>query len=297
MALLPSAGWLAAASSAAAPADPAADPWWSGAARCLREPWRRCPSESDRPPRGRSLLGLALLTGSFFALELAAEPPADPRWSDVPGFDDAARDALRGGSRGARSAAATASDAIWGSLAVGLVADWIWLDRRGDYPLAESALVDTSWLLGNEIASRVAKVATGRERPYVRRCAVDRGYVSNCNDGREDDASFWSGHSSGSATLAGLLCARHLARAERGGADWAVCGLAAAASVATGFMRVSADQHYLTDVLAGWGAGALFGYALPRVFDYHGEAGAFSRVSAAPIAGPEAFGLELSLRW
>jgi len=65
------------------------------------------------------------------------------------------------------------------------------------------------------LATRILKVSTGRERPYVRPCSVDPDYVSDCDSGRDDSTSFCSGHTSSSATLVALLCTRHLKRAER----------------------------------------------------------------------------------
>ena len=38
-------------------------------------------------------------------------------------------------------------------------------------------------------------------------------------------------------------------------------------------MRISADKHYATDVLAGWASGLVFGYALPTRLHYGQRAG------------------------
>jgi hypothetical protein len=191
----------------------------------------------------------AVIGPGLAVLEIGAEPPRDARWEGENGFDDGIRDVFVGGSRSARSAAATASDVLFGGLGLALLLDEIWL--RHETPVLRSLLFDGSWLITNELATRSAKVAAGRERPYVDPCAVDSDYVSDCNQGRDRNASFFSGHASRTATMAGLVCSHHLHRAASGWVDWLICGGAAAASAATGVLRVTAEEHHATDVLAG----------------------------------------------
>ena len=103
--------------------------------------------------------------------------------------------------------------------------------------------------------------------------------------------------------MAGLLCARRQAfeRPEETGIRWgdvAWCGLAVSASLATGILRIVSDRHHLSDVGAGWTAGLLTGYLLPRVFDYRAaDGGPFSRFRLSPMQREDAWGLAASLEF
>ena len=177
-----------------------------------------------------------------------------------------------------------------------LVGDWVWL--RGEYGLARSIQVDTRWLLASNITTRIAKVSAGRERPYVRPCRGDSSYVSACGKSRGGNASFFSGHASNTATVAGLLCARHLGRRERSLVDVLVCGGAAAGAFTTGILRMMSERHYATDTIAGWAVGTFFGYVLPRHFDYRGESGdPLALSSVMPVVGRDYYGLQYGFRF
>jgi membrane-associated phospholipid phosphatase len=265
-----------------------------------RDCWlERCPASpppGTGAPPGRSLLTLVLLGGTLAAVALAPEAdPFSPRWTSKNGFDTSARSALVGSDRDMREAASLASDILLAGLGVGLAADWLWQSRAGRYSFGHSAATDTSWVLGSLLATTSFKWIAGRQRPYVEPCSQSLLYVSSCLDTGDWNASFFSGHASLSATLAGLICARRLALESRSGTDWAICGGAVATSGAVGLLRVTADRHWMTDVLVGWSMGALFGYVLPRVFDYHGPGGPFSRVSVVPMAGTRRWGMLFAL--
>jgi membrane-associated phospholipid phosphatase len=79
--------------------------------------------------------------------------------------------------------------------------------------------------------------------------------------------------------------------------DHLVCGGALGASVATGLLRLTAEQHYATDVLAAWSSGALFGYILPVWFDYGSRPRRQNPVtqSLQPLMRGNAMGLQYSL--
>jgi membrane-associated phospholipid phosphatase len=232
--------------------------------------------------------------GSVLAvLELGTRPPHDARWEGDNDFDAGIRDVLKGESRSARRSAETASDVLLGGLGVLLFLDEIWL--RPENPVLKSLLFDGSWLLMNEVVTQTAKVAAGRERPYVGPCGDDSDYVSDCDEGRDRNASFFSAHTSATATMAGLVCSHHLHRDGSGWPDWVACGGAAAASAVTGALRVTAEQHHATDVVAGWASGMLFGYVLPSHFDRRERLDnrVLSLVPAEPVIAPEFLGVRL----
>jgi len=251
------------------------------------------------PPPAASLMGWLpsiLLAGAFAASQFALDPPENSRWTDRNGFDSEIRSALRGGSRGTRKAASTASDVLVAGMGVALAADWWWL--RDEYGILRSAQVDSRWVLADNLATRVAKISAGRQRPYVRPCEFDPDYVPACGSGSESNDSFFSGHASNAATLAGLLCARHLHRRDSDASDAFVCGAGAAGAVATGVLRIVSEHHFATDVIAGWAVGAFFGYYLPSRFDYTGEPdSALALRSFAPVVGRDFYGFQYGFRF
>jgi len=187
-----------------------------------------------------------------------------PRWTGGILFDNGVRGALRLHSAAARSHAASISDfllygvgtlpfLIDAGILTGVVhkrMDLAWqmfvLDAEA---ITLSAFVDTS-----------TKRLVGRQRPNVPNCQADPT-LPDCGSSGQN-FSFFSGHMAIASTAATLRCLQHLNLHLYGNAftDGAACGVAIAAAAATGFLRVSSDQHYLTDVLAGaaLGSGAAF---------------------------------------
>lgn len=254
--------------------------------------------------RALKWLPTLLFAGASIAVELLVDPPSKANFRGSNGFDSGIRSGLLAGSPGARETAREVSDYLEWGLEGLLVADWIWL--RDEHGLADSLRIDAGYYFANRLATQGAKLAAARERPYVRECESDPDYVGWC-DSDTGNQAFWSGHASTSATTAGLVCARHLGRDERGWLDVSTCAAALSGSLATGLLRIAADKHHATDVLAGWASGALFGYVLPSRFHYRrGEAAALgpaggtawgvaSRIS--PVVQRDYFGLRYDVRF
>jgi membrane-associated phospholipid phosphatase len=107
-------------------------------------------------------------------------------------------------------------------------------------------MVVTEWV------TRGIKVAAARERPYVH-FTDDRG--------SEDNLSFPSGHTSRAfalATSAAVIAHARGYRSER--LIWAG-GMTLAAM--TGYLRIAADRHYVTDVVTGAALGVTAGLTVP----------------------------------
>jgi membrane-associated phospholipid phosphatase len=236
---------------------------------------------------------LILLVGATAGLHFGVDPPENARWESSNGFDDSVRSGLRLSSGKARRTAGDISSAFVGGNALLLMSDWVL--QREAYPVTESIRTDATWLVSNAFVTRGLKLATGRERPFAADCgagAATPGF-GVCDT---DNASFPSGHASLSATFAGLLCARRLHRPDRSLKDVLLCGGASSLAVATGILRISADEHYATDVLAGWASGLVFGYLLPSHFHYGKRASRKQAVRPpshfiTPIVGSELWGL------
>jgi hypothetical protein len=233
-------------------------------------------------------LGAAALT-----VDLAAEAPDHPRWDTRNRFDDAIQDGLVDGSSSGREAAAIASTVLVSALGAAYATDIYLL--RDDYAVEQSLAVSLTATAATQLFSGTAKAVAGRERPYVRRCRANPDYSESCRSS-DDNESFLSLHASQSATLASLMCVRRLRRHDRTWADGLACGAAAATSAAAGILRITADEHYTTDVLAGWGAGVLFGAALPLLFPAWSGIGDGDS-SVTPVAGTDGFGLQYTSRF
>jgi hypothetical protein len=200
-----------------------------------------------------------------WGLASATDPPDEPRWTGGILFDDDARAALRAESIQARESAAKASDwvgnvVLLAPLLVDPMAMWF---RNGDCD--QSIDMVTDWIESyawTTLLTEATKIVSARERPFGQECDLDPSYSSKC-DASSRNRSFFSGHASAAATGAGLLCANAIEREVwgRGRFEKSVaCGLGIAAAAATGLLRVSADKHWLTDVIVGWTVGGLVGY-------------------------------------
>lgn len=97
------------------------------------------------------------------------------------------------------------------------------------------------------------KAAAGRARPYVSQCR-DNPLGQDCFS-PERHASFVSGHAAFAFTAAGLMCSQ---RRD------ALCPVGVGLASATALLRVRAQRHHLSDVLAGAALGWVSGHALPR---------------------------------
>ena len=184
--------------------------------------------------------------------------PETCRWCTPPGIDVAARNALvwKGAERTA-DVLSTVIDAVIPASA----ATYLLLSANGAGDV-NAGLVDT--LLVTEAAAaalllnQVVKLLVGRKRPHVF-FENDLGYAKS-----EDNLSFYGGHTSFafSVTAATVTVA-----AMRGYAGVGiVAGVGFTLSAAVGYLRIAADQHYLTDILIGSVVGGLIGWAIPRIF-------------------------------
>jgi membrane-associated phospholipid phosphatase len=108
----------------------------------------------------------------------------------------------------------------------------------------------------SQVLTQIVKFTVGRQRPYVR-------FETDAGATVEDNVSFWSGHSAlgfGITTSAGMI------------AHWRgywtepyIWGVGITLSLATEYLRMAADKHYLTDVLVGGLAGVGAGLLVPRL--------------------------------
>ena len=212
-----------------------------------------------------------MLLGALLALQAPAAafaegarlPEATPRWRGGVLFDDEVRAALRLRTDAARTQAAAVSDWLVRFLfGLPLLLN-AWLAGtvlRGRLSLAAQLLLCSVLALSlTGLAQGLVSRGVGRERPYVQEC-VRPAPPPDCLRGEAaGQVSFYSGHAATAA--AGATLAWHLARYAPTGLALLrrlVRAAAVFAAIGTASLRVLADRHYATDVIAG----ALAGVAL-----------------------------------
>jgi membrane-associated phospholipid phosphatase len=113
----------------------------------------------------------------------------------------------------------------------------------------------------------VLKYTVGRARPYVWQGNPDL-YPASVTDA---NVSFYGGHTT--FVFAVVVSGSTLFFMQgMPGAPW-VLGVGLAAAAFTGYLRMAADKHYLSDVLVGAGVGGLIGWAVPYLFHRPGKKG------------------------
>ncbi|MBI5502752.1 MAG: phosphatase PAP2 family protein [Deltaproteobacteria bacterium] len=229
------------------------------------------------------------LTGGFGAAWIATEAlkshlaPEECVWCGSNAFDDAARDAFLW-------ADTDAADATSGVLAFGLLpAITLAVNAASARDEGRAVQGAEDLLLVAEAAALAASVnqltkfLVGRERPFVHALPEEwKGLTAKPDD---NNLSFFSGHT----TLAFAVAVSGATVATLRGYDsapylWAIGGTMA---LATGWLRIAADKHYLSDVLIGAAVGSLIGWLVPWLHrrDGDGEEGILSRASI--VAGPD----------
>jgi membrane-associated phospholipid phosphatase len=127
--------------------------------------------------------------------------------------------------------------------------------RRRDVP-ANSILITQAMAIAADV-TEVMKLTIGRERPSVHGLASGAATPQSA----DDNTSFPSGHATFAFSLATSSWEIATLRGYRH-APWLLrAGLPIAAL--TAYLRVAADRHYLTDVLAGAGVGSAAGFGVP----------------------------------
>jgi membrane-associated phospholipid phosphatase len=215
--------------------------------------------------------GELVLTATGMALK-GRLVPDDCRWCDSPQLDLWARQQLKWTDT---RPAENGSNALQVILPVGAVATlWIWAAPHGNRQVAEDLLVVTEAATTTMFLTVVSKVATVRQRPFA-------SAVSDPNP-PYNIMSFWSGHTS--FTFAVAAASTQVARL-RGRSGWKWLAVATFAGAAlTGYLRIAADQHWLTDVVMGAAVGTAVGLALPVLVMRPAE-GKRPAVTLAPAPG------------
>jgi membrane-associated phospholipid phosphatase len=208
-------------------------------------------------------LALLLLKG-----ELA---PVSCRWCE-PGWLDGEL-ARRVGWRDPKLAS-TVSDVLQVAIGGGVLGYTVFDGyRRGDREAGyANALLITEATSLALLLDQAVKYAVGRSRPYV-------WLGPPGPDSRDGNLSFFSGHTTFAFAVAASSSTLLLSQHAPGAVALTVVAFSAAGL--TGYLRMAAEQHYLTDVLAGAAVGTLVGWAVPHFFHAPREGG----LALHPVAG------------
>lgn len=232
---------------------------------------------SRLPCGGADRAARAVLFGVILLLQMPAGasqeepvPEAQPRWRGGVLLDDEARAALRLRTDEARTRASSASDWLVRFLVAlpfvlnAVLAATLLRKRR---LLAAQLFLFTALALSlNGLMQGWVSRGVGRERPYLQECGHASPPTDCSRSAAAGQVSFYSGHASTAATGASLawLYAGH-APTRVALLGWLVRGVAVVAALATGLLRILADRHYATDVIAGAVAGVALTLLVSRV--------------------------------
>jgi membrane-associated phospholipid phosphatase len=206
------------------------------------------------------------LGAATLIVQFGVPNPSQAKWSST-GFDDWVRGWIRIPGESGRTAAAITSDVFVYTLAAApfinafFVAGWE--HERMDVAWQLAAL-DAQTLLAVTFATLSLQKLTARERPFIKACQTDPS-LPECSIGAKY-ASFPSAHTSVAFAAVALECFHHgFLDTSHTGWGAAVCPVTIVVATGTALLRVAADRHWATDVIAGAVLGGTLGYAIPAL--------------------------------
>ncbi len=226
------------------------------------------------------------------------EPPL--HWTGPILFDTPVRNLFRGKTDSERSTADKISWVLFmAQAAYPVVVDvpYAWAKYGG------RAAWDLLWQDGTALTlaslfDLTFRDVVGRARPQTDDCLASG--ANNCLTlGTEVTRSFPGGHVAISTTAAVLTCTQHLGLHLYGGPwDAITCASGIAVDGAVGALRLVADAHYATDILAGYALGVLIGWGIPLLVRVHQGSDESSKppavvVSPMPVTAERGGGLGL----
>jgi membrane-associated phospholipid phosphatase len=148
--------------------------------------------------------------------------------------------------------AAFASDILLKGL---LVPSIFWTPLITDHNYGRHLLLNFQVVAATGLLTNIAKFSFGRQRP----CSL---YKTRKPDGLDDNLSFFSGHTSFAFAIA--TSTAYIFENEYPHDSALIWSTAMVLASATGYLRIAADRHYMTDVLTGAIVGGLTGYLISK---------------------------------
>ena len=219
------------------------------------------------------LLATGVLLGGSW---LAIPAPDSCRWCGMNGLDEGVRDLLL--------ASNPSSADSWSNFTAYLLTPVAALSTLAVQPLLgrryleilENVVMVLNAVGATLLLTDLTKKAVGRQRPRV----AHRSAVQSPTHGREDNLSFYSGHTSLAFSIAASAATVAFLRRYRAAPHFAVVG--GLSALATGLLRIAADAHWATDVMVGMVVGTAIGVLMPYLL--HGRAGGPVAISVGPTA-------------
>lgn len=228
-------------------------------------------------------LAVALGTGLLHFGVGRLEAPTGSTWREPPDVDRTMRGLLLFGER--EALAEILSDATYGVSAGGAIIVALSLDNLpGRLPGLQRVIA--AWGMTNAVNS-LLKREFSRERPgefYKNpgaEISVDERFVS-----------MPSGHASGSFAV--VVAALRVCQREQCSSKATIKKVLIPAAALTAVLRISADKHYFTDIVAGAALGSAIGWYLPTVWKHDGGEAA---VTALPSLTPSTIGMSAVITW
>jgi membrane-associated phospholipid phosphatase len=224
--------------------------------------------------------------------------PEEGNWIGGILFDRAITAAISPDDEALREDVARASDLmLLGSVLHPLIDAWVVAGFiRGSSDVAwQLTAITYETLAIAYVLNTLVKRVVARERPHGADCTRDDRVLRPGRCGGEGRLrSFYSGHATGTATMAGLVCTVHANLPLYGSqaADALGCGLAVLNAAAVAVMRIVARRHWSTDVLIGAAVGAAVGILVPQLLHFGlapPETGSTSSPLLAPVPGTVSF--------
>jgi membrane-associated phospholipid phosphatase len=184
--------------------------------------------------------------------------PLQCRWC-TPGSVDG--DLARSVAWANPKAASTLSDVLQVALPLGMLAYGVAEGYRLGQPSAgwSGALIVAESVSIAMLVNTAVKYAVGRARPYVWMGTPD--LYGNPHDA---NLSFFSGHAT--FAFATAVSAGTVFMMQKLPGAPIVLGVGLGVAAFTSYLRMAAEQHYLTDMLVGAAVGSLVGWAVPVLF-------------------------------
>lgn len=227
-----------------------------------------------------------LLTGSLAEREMLPLSPwalARMDAASIPGFD-------RGATRQFDTRALFVSDYLMNAATISPLL--LGGSRRVRSKLFVTGTMLMEATLLNNGLTRLTKAVAGRARPLVYNPEVEPHW----KEGVDARRSFFSGHTSTTAMFSFFTAkVYHDLYPDSPLRPW-VWAAAATLPAATGLCRYLGGKHFPSDVIVGYGVGALTGILVPQLHKVRPGRQATVRVLPVPPAGALA-GLSIQLRW
>ena len=239
--------------------------------------------EAPDPYTKGDWLGTGALVGAAVGFGVWPDPK-HCRWCDR---DATGADSLNAFDRSTRSAWIWSSGNQGKANVISSITEFaplVFLIPQGNRHFDDTAIPVLRAFAVSTLITDVLKVSVARERPDVHLGTIDADQI-----GKGANKSFVSGHTSGAFSMVFAL-ARVYADRHDPHTRWVwIAGLPLAAY--TGYLRIAADKHYATDVLAGAALGGAVGWTVPGLMKHERSHAGALQPDLAAGAGT------LALRW